>query len=403
MKRTVAVIGGGASGMLAALTAAEDPNNTVLIFERQARVGRKLMATGNGRCNLTNTGASAENFHGNQDGFCRFALEHFPPEKVIEYFKELGLVCVEQYGGRVYPLSDSAGSVLDVLRFALSSSGVEVRAAEPVTSLRSLKTGLFGLTTERGAFCADSVIVACGGKAGGKLGGTGDGYELLRSMGHHCSALYPALVPIRTDSDYPRSLKGIRADAALRLTCDGKVIASGEGELQFTETGISGPAAFDISRSASVFGGTVFIDLLRFLSEEETERLLERRRSLSPELENQNIFAGILQSRLGTVMVKCAGLRPSGIIGDLTDAQLRELAHAAKSFSLQVKGTDSFETAQVTAGGILTEEFRPDTLESRKVKGLFACGEVLDIDGDCGGYNLQWAWASGRLAGRLGK
>ena len=397
----VAVIGGGASGMLAALTAAEDGSNRVTLFEKQDRVGKKLLVTGNGRCNLTNTGAELRNYHGNDSGFAGRALGMFPPESAMEYFRKLGLVCTEQYGGRVYPLSDSAGSVLDVLRYALSSAGVEVKTDTGI-SLASYKNGKFHLFSDKTAFQYDNLIIACGGKAGGK-NGSSDGYDLLRSFGHRCTKLYPSLVPIRTDTDYPRSLKGVRADAHLRLYSGKELLCESRGELQFTEKGISGPAAFDISRSASVYGGDVAIDFLRDIPLREVEKLLLARRESSPELECSAIFTGILHSRLGLVMVKYAGLRPSGLIRDVSDGSIRTLAEAAKRFTLHVTGTDSFDSAQVTAGGIETSGFSPDTLESRIVPGLFACGEVLDIDGDCGGYNLQWAWASGRLAGRLGK
>lgn len=399
---TVAVAGGGASGMMAALKAAEDPANKVLLFERQSRVGRKLLATGNGRCNLTNTGASAENYHGEEPSFAAFALSAFSPDTALAFFRELGLVCTEQYGGRVYPLSDAAGSVLDVLRFALDAAGVEVHSAESVTALKRCKTG-FEMKTDLAVYHPDEVVVACGGKAGGKLGGVSDGYELLRSLGHHCTKLYPALVPLKTDTDYPRSLKGVRADASVKLCSGTAVLAESCGEVQFVEKGVSGPAVFDVSREASVHGGELVLDFMREYSASEIRQLLLQRRTRSPELENANVFAGLLHSRLGLVLVKYAGLKPSEKIGSLSSEDLAHLAEAAKAFRLKVTGTDSFENAQVTAGGISVAEFNPRTLESTLVPGLFACGEVLDIDGDCGGYNLQWAWASGALAGRLGK
>ena len=399
--KTVVVIGGGASGMAAALTAAEKKENTVILLERQSRVGRKLLATGNGRCNLTNTGAAMKNYHGENASFVQKALDAFSPAEAISWFRELGLVTVEQYGGRVFPLSDSAGSVLDVLRFALDAAGVDVRAGEPATRLLS-RGGRLSVVTEKASYRADAVIVACGGKAGGKLGGVSDGYELLTSLGHHCTPLYPALVPIKTDTDYPRSLKGVRAEAALKLFRGDELLKETRGELQFTEKGVSGPAAFDLSREAAVKGGELVLDLLPCLSEEETISMLRRRQKLSPELQNGSVFAGLLNSRLGMVVVRASGVRPSDNIGGLSGRDLAVLAQTAKAFRLRVMGTDSFDNAQVTAGGIRTEEFNPDTLESRLVPGVFACGEVLDLDGDCGGYNLQWAWASGRLAGRLG-
>ena len=400
MKKVV-IIGGGASGMAAALTAAEGKENSVILLERQSRVGRKLLATGNGRCNLTNTGAALKNYHGQNPAFALPSLQAFPPEEVITWFRSLGLVTTEQYGGRVFPLSESAGSVLDVLRFALASAGVAVHAGETAKRLEK-SDGKLTVTTDLAVYRADAVIVACGGKAGGKLGGVSDGYDLLSSLGHRCTPLYPALVPLKTDTDFPRSLKGVRAEAAIRLVRGGKLCGKSRGELQFTEKGVSGPAAFDLSREASVGGGELILDFLPDLPEEEVLTLLCRRQELSPELENGSIFAGMLHSRLGMAVVRASGLRPSGNIGELTARDVSALLQTAKAFCLCVTGTDSFDNAQITAGGICTDGFDPDTLESRLVPGVFACGEVLDLDGDCGGYNLQWAWASGRKAGRLG-
>lgn len=401
--KTVIIAGGGASGMLAALTAAESGKYRVLLFERQARVGRKLLSTGNGRCNLTNLSASPEYYHGMQPDFISPALSAFSPAAAIEYFRSLGLVCVSEPSGRVYPLSDSAGSVLDVLRFALESTGVEIHTAEPVLRASAGSGGGFTVFTENGRYSSDFLVIACGGCAGGKLGGVSDGYELLKAFGHGRTKLYPSLVPVYTDSDYPRSLKGIRTDAALSLEKNSCVIAESFGEVQFVEKGISGPAVFEISRAVSVHGGTVTLDFLRSYSPDDVLSMLRRRRKLSPSLECTALFAGILHSRLGLAVVKYAGIRPSALIGTVSETDLLSLSQAAKAFTMNTVGTDSFDAAQVTAGGVSTAEFRPDTLESRLVKGLFACGEVLDIDGDCGGFNLQWAWSSGRTAGRLGQ
>lgn len=399
--KTVAVIGGGASGIMAALSAAEDRENRVILIERQARIGKKLLATGNGRCNLTNTLACPESYSSGTGGFAAPALEKFPPLSAIGYFRSLGLMTSEQYGGRVYPLSDSAASVLDVLRFALDAAGVELIAGEEVRSAAKSRAGFTVFTPSRAVEC-DALIIACGGKAGGKLGGVSCGYELLKSFGHSCTKLYPALVPILTDTDYPRSLKGVRAPAGIELCRGERILARSRGELQFTETGVSGPAAFDVSREAAVEGGSLVISFLPDCTEEEIASMLLNRQRLSPALDAGSIFAGMLHSRVGLAVVKSCGIRPSAEAGSLNAGEIRSLSRAVNSFRLQVRGTAGFDAAQVSVGGIDTAEFRPDTLESRLVRGLFACGEVLDVDAPCGGYNLQWAWSSGRLAGRLG-
>ena len=398
--RTVIVAGGGASGMAAALSAAASPENHVILLERQARVGRKLLSTGNGRCNLTNINCSPARYHGEKASFAIPALSAWPPEAILGWFRSLGLVCTQQSDGRVYPLSDFASSVLDVLRYALEASGVSVHAGESVLSA-SCVNGSFRVITADASYNADALIIACGGKAGGKVGGVSDGYELLRSFGHRCSRLYPALVPLHTDTNYPRALKGIRTDAHIRLFSGSALLAESRGEVQFTEKGVSGPAVFDISRAAAVHGGELDLDFLQSLSSSELFTLLLRRRESSPQMEAGSAFVGILHSRLSSVIARASFIRPSALMKELTDRELSLLAEKAKAFRLHVTGTDGFDTAQVTAGGILTEDFSPETMESRLVPGLFACGEVLDIDGDCGGYNLQWAWASGISAGRL--
>lgn len=400
-----AVIGAGASGMTAALTAVR-LGHEVTLYERQARVGRKLMATGNGRCNLTNTGAGPSNYHGEAPDFVRPALEAFPSEAALDFFRGLGLLAREEWGGRVYPLSNSANSVVNVLRQALDAAGVELIAGDRVRELRRAGSG-YSVTTESGDKRSfDAVVVACGGLAGEKLGGGRDGYELLKALGHTRTALRPALVQITTEPMYPRSLKGIKADCALRVLSRGRLLASSCGELLFTETGVSGPAAFDVSRAVSEAGDAKMeleIDFLRDYTSEEVLAHLQNRVKTAPELPASELLTGSVHNRLGRMLIKYADVEAAAPLSALSERELRTVAAACKRFKLPVRGTEGFANAQVTAGGIRTSEFDPRTLESRLCPRLFACGEVLDIDGDCGGYNLQWAWSSGVLAGHLGK
>lgn len=391
--------------MTAALTAVR-LGHEVTLYERQARVGRKLMATGNGRCNLTNTGAGPSNYHGEAPDFVRPALEAFPSEAALDFFRGLGLLAREEWGGRVYPLSNSANSVVDVLRQALDAAGVELIAGDRVRELRRAGSG-YSVTTESGDKRSfDAVVVACGGLAGEKLGGGRDGYELLKALGHTRTALRPALVKITTEPMYPRSLKGIKADCALRVLSRGRLLASSCGELLFTETGVSGPAAFDVSRAVSEAGDAKMeleIDFLRDYTSEEVLAHLQNRVKTAPELPASELLTGSVHNRLGRMLIKYADVEAVAPLSALSERELRTVAAACKRFKLPVRGTEGFANAQVTAGGIRTSEFDPRTLESRLCPRLFACGEVLDIDGDCGGYNLQWAWSSGVLAGHLGK
>ena len=398
----VLIIGAGASGMTAALTAAR-AGHGVTLFERQSRVGRKLSATGNGRCNLTNTGADASYYHGEDPDFVRPALEMFTVRDALAMFRGIGLITREEYGGRVYPLSNSAASVTDTLRFALEAEGVRLAAGDRVRSLER-RGGVFAVTTESGArHEGEAAIVACGGLAGEKLGGGKDGYELLKSLGHTRTPLYPALAQICTAPEFPRALKGVKADCAMRLLRGRETLAESAGEALFAETGVSGPAAFDLARTVSTAGDglTLSLDLLRDLSFGEALAHLRARAERAPQLTAGELFIGAVPNRLARMLAKYAGLRQDAPAASLDAKALKALAGAAKNFALPVRGTEGFANAQVTAGGIKTSEFDPATLRSRIVPGLYACGEVLDIDGDCGGYNLQWAWSSGHLAGRL--
>ena len=400
----VIVIGGGASGMMAALTAAEDKNNRVLLLERQQRLGKKLLATGNGRCNLTNTGATAARYHGEDPSFVLPVLTKYPPEAVLARFHALGLLTVTEPSGRVYPLSDTAGSVVDVLRFALANAGVELRTACPARELWR-ENGGYAVRTDTETLHADDLIVACGGPAGEKLGGVMDGFTLLRPLGHKATALRPALVQLLTAPEYPRALKGVRCEAALRLLAGADCAAQSEGELQFTEKGVSGPAVFEVSRAASVRGGalTLCADFLRNYDGDTVFALLRQRRSALPELPAGELLTGMLHNRLGKMLLKYASVEQNRPLGSLSDRELGRAARACKDFRLPVTGTEGFDHAQVTAGGLRTAAFDPETLESWFMPRLFVCGELLDVDGDCGGFNLQWAWASGLVAGRLGK
>ncbi len=391
----VLIVGGGASGLMAALTASENPANEVLLLERQTRVARKLLATGNGRCNLSNRRLTIQNYHGECPAFCRTALEEFGVEKTLDYFQSLGLLTVTENSGRVYPYSDSANSVADVLRLTLEQrENVRILTGCEVRSLCRRK-GKFVATFGEDTETVDRAIVCAGGAAGGKLGGTELGYRLLSSFGHKCTRLYPSLVQLRTETDYVRALKGVRCEARVRLGAEVRT-----GEVQFTDYGVSGPVIFELSRNAATRGGgELEIDFLPQVQEETLKRMLTERCRQFPALKAENLLTGILHNRLGRTLLRACGISPEMPCGELRPVE--SVCHAVKQFRLTVIGTMGMDSAQVTAGGIRTEGFNPETLESRLCPGLYAAGEVLDIDGDCGGYNLQWAWSSGRLAGEM--
>lgn len=395
----VGIIGGGASGMAAALRAAENPDCQVLLLERQARVGRKLQATGNGRCNLTNLHALEGGYHGDNPAFSRFALEQLGPEKTLEWFLGLGLLTVAEPSGRVYPFSDQANSVVDVLRFALEKPNITLKTGCEVQRVRRETEG-FRVETDGEAFFCDKLIVACGGLAGTKLGGSMSGYKLLRALGHRCTRLRPTLVQLKTDWPGVAALKGVRAECRAEIYRDCVLWSESAGEIQFTEYGLSGPVIFEVSRDVCQGKGDwrCRLDLLPQISEQLLKKMLVARRKTN--LNAGDLFTGILHNRLGRVLVQETGIGLNTPIAQLPEEALVRAAAGAKCFSVHLTEPLGMDSAQVTAGGIVTEEFDETTMESRLVPGLYACGEVLDVDGDCGGYNLQWAWSSGSLAGQ---
>ena len=394
----VGVIGGGASGMAAALAAAENEKVQVVLFERQARLGRKLQATGNGRCNLTNLHAGEKGYHGDTAEFAGAALQAFDVTQTLNWFRSLGLFTVAEDSGRVYPYSDQANSVVDVLRFGLEKENIRQELGFEVTKIRRKDGGFSVENGERAVFC-DRVVIACGGLAGTKLGGSMGGYQLLRSFGHRMTKLRPALVQIKCGWNGVSALKGVRANCHAAILRDGVLHSESSGEIQFTEYGLSGPVIFEVSRDVCQGKGSwnCRLDFLPEITGEELNKELKRRRATG--LSVEELLTGILHNRLGRVLTKNAGISGNRTIASLSDEEIEAVCANVKAFEVQLTETLGMDSAQVTAGGIVTDEFDPNTMESKKVPGLYACGEVLDIDGDCGGYNLQWAWSSGRCAG----
>ncbi len=394
----IGIIGGGASGMAAALAAAENPAVHVILMERQARLGRKLGATGNGRCNLTNLHAGAMGYHGEDAAFADFAISDFDVEKTLGWFSALGLFTVAEESGKVYPYSDQANSVVDVLRYALEQENITVKLGFEAEKVKKTPRG-FHVESKEDAVECDRLIIACGGLAGTKLGGTMSGYKFLRGLGHRCTKLRPTLVQLKSGWGGVTGLKGVRCSCHAAIFHNGNFHSESRGELQFTEYGLSGPVIFEISRDVCQEKGDWIcrLDFLPGISDEILEAELFRRRKTN--LPASELLTGILHNRLGRVLSQSAGISQNRMVSELSDDALSEVVRAVKRFEIGLTEPMGMDSAQVTAGGILTKEFDDKTMESRLVPGLYACGEVLDIDGDCGGYNLQWAWSSGHLAG----
>lgn len=399
----IAVIGGGAAGLMAAITAANalKTSGKVVIFERGQRVGRKLLATGNGRCNLSNRNTSPEHYHGADPDFVRSAFKKFSVKSNLDLFYKMGLLTVEEEEGKLYPRSLQAAAVVDILRLEAELAGVTTLCETEVTAVRPRKGG-FSLETAGGSFSARTVILAAGGEASASLGGTDSGYRLLSALGHKITDRKPAIVQLQTDVTHTKALSGLKIDGIVTIT--GKEPVSRFGEILFTDYGISGPPVMTLSSLVvrRLGGGktvTLSLDLMPDMEPERLRKILSGKASSRPDRKLEDYLTGLLPKRIGQAALKAAGIAPlSRTAASLSPAETDALCRQLKDWKIVVTGHNGMKNAQVTAGGAETAGFYPDTLASKKVPGLFACGEVLDIDGDCGGYNLQWAWSSGRLA-----
>lgn len=382
VKIDVAVIGGGASGIMAAIFAARCGKN-VCILEKNPRIGKKILATGNGRSNFTNINAKAQDYNSEFVGFC---LERFSPKEVIAFFEEIGMLSRQEAEGRVYPLSGQATAVLDVLRLELSRLSVKIITEFDVQKIE--KTGdSFVILSKDQKIETKKVIVATGGMASPKSGSDGKGYELLKAFGHHTTKLVPSLVQLKCG----KSVGGVRAYGKV-TTQSGRCDI---GEIQFNNYGISGIPVFGIAKYVKK-GEPIFLDLLPDYTEDEVIKILKNRQKQTME----TYLIGILNKALGQFLLKECGISPLSKMSDtLKDEEIIKIAKKIKSWRFDVTGTMPWDNAQVTSGGIELSEINPETMESRLVKNLYVTGELLDVDGPCGGYNLQWAWASGSVAG----
>lgn len=400
----ILVIGGGAAGMAAAITAArENPAARITILERMDRVGKKILATGNGRCNLTNMGASFAHFYSSDKGALKSALEAMTPAVVLEFFASLGLLCQEEDEGRVYPYCKQASMVMDVLLQALERLNIQVQCGCAVAGIGRNKGKYTVKMADEQTLTADAVILTCGGKAASKLGSDGSGYALAKAMGHSCTALYPALVAFKCDMNGLGGLKGIRAGAGLTLLAGNYVLGKEVGEVQFTEYGLSGIPAMQLSgRLSRLRKGekcTALVDLFPDWEHKDLYQDLKKRQKQQETLET--LLLGTIHKRLAYAVLKSAGLQTlSRPTATLTNADLHRLTDTLKAWPFPVNGTQGWENAQVTGGGVPLGEVDVMTMHSKVQPYLYLAGEVLDVAGDCGGFNLHWAWCSGIRAGK---
>ena len=400
----VVIIGGGAAGLVCAIEAKrQDRSKTVAIIEKNDRVGKKLLATGNGRCNLTNTrinGDVRQYYTGSFAGQTASLLRRLNADWLRRYFAALGLLTRSDSEGRCYPLSNHASSVLDVLRFGCERYGVEFICGEQPHSVK--KAGeLFRIKTAHNEFAARKLVIACGSKASPKLGGSAGGLDMARNFGHRIIPFSPALCPVPVSSGLLRSLKGIRAAAAVTLTAqDNRFLPKTEsGEIQFTENALSGICVFNLSLFARP-GDILVVDLLSDYPEQQVFEIIAENKKRFSKLTADNLLTGILQKRLAQAVMKQAGVSDFSVpCGSLLPGQIEAIVRTVKHMSFSAEKITAFEQAQCASGGVAGSEINEKTMESKKVKNLYLCGEVIDSCGICGGFNLHFAFASGYLAG----
>lgn len=398
MKKTLAIIGGGAVGLTSAIHAynMSKGNINIVILEKMDRVGKKILATGNGRCNFTNIYATYENYYGKDKFFSKYFLERFSAQDTIDFFYDLGVLHTVLENGKVYPYSEQASSILDALRNKIESLNIPIKTEFEVKSLNK-KNDKFKIVSIKGEnILADKVIFATGGTASPNLGSNGGGIKILKSLGHTCTKLTPALVQLKTPPEKVKSLKGIKITGNLKMYNNDTFLKEDYGEILFTDYGISGPPVFQLSTLFARYNNLVgFIDFMPSFSEEEVFNILKDRKKILSYTNMENYFNGLLNKRLGNIIAKNSGIEKlSFLVKNLTDDILKNMANLIKNYKLEILDTNGFNNAQVTAGGINTNEFDNKTLESKIIKGLFCAGEILDVVGDCGGFNLQWAWSS---------
>ncbi len=398
----VIIAGGGASGIFCAINVKKhNPSLSVLILEKQQRIGKKLLATGNGRCNLTNLNIDDSMYHGSFKTGASKLLGEYSTKTIIGMFEEMGLYTTSDEAGRVYPLSKQASTVLDVLRINLRKYGVDVLTECEITGFHKNK-GLYSVRTPENSFTSRYLVIATGSKATPSLGSDSKMLSLAQKAGHSTKALSPALCPINVKSNSLKALKGVRVTGKVTLMSGERILKEEYGEIQFTENALSGICIFNLSGLANIKEDTsISISLLPQLSEDEIADILKKKRELLPaDSSNEELFCGLFHKMIGIALLKECSLSPSDRAKDITDDSIKSLAHTINNWTFKAIPSDDFSKAQVASGGIYGKEIDWGSMESRLVKGLFFIGEIIDIYGDCGGLNLHFAFMSAAQAAK---
>jgi len=390
--------------MMAAVVAARQ-GAAVTVIERLSRVGKKLLATGNGRCNLTNTNQSIDKYHGMNPQFASDSFDQFSVRQTLSFFEELVIESDIEEDGKVYPASGQASSVLDVLRYEMEQLGVKVICDTRINRIEKKRNCFQCLCAENRVYPADRVIIAAGGKSSPNLGSNGSGFKIAEGLGHAVKTLFPALVQVRLDAPYLKQLSGVRIQGRAASYIDGEFQSSERGELLFVDYGISGIPVLQLSRVLSEYVKTdrklsLHLDLFPDLTHQALVKRISRRIDSNPQKPLEMSFVGMIHKRLIPVILRETGMENlHSACSGLTQHEIDRIATHMKDWSFRCTGVQSWMFSQVTAGGVDVDEVDSLTMESKIVPGIYFVGEILDIDGDCGGYNLQWAWSSGFVAG----
>lgn len=401
----ILVVGGGPAGMMAAIVAARRGAYVTLV-ERMPKVGKKLLATGAGQCNLCNTKPTQRNYHGNNTDFMMSALASFGADTALTFFDALGIEVREVEHGRVFPITGQASNVLDVLRFEMSMLGIREVTDVKIQEVQKSDKGFLSVSSDGEKFKSDKVVIAAGGTSSPNLGSNGGGYKLASALGHTVTHTFPSRVPLVLDTWFLARLKGVKVrDAGVSSFVDGELQRRSVGDLLFADYGISGPPVLNVSRTIGEFERSdrelsVAIDLFPEETMESMEALIRKRIAHAPYKDLEVCLIGLLHKRLIPVLFAEAGQEDlKQLCGNLNEEEVKRLVGILKDWRIPCPATKSWMNSQVTAGGVDVSEVDPETMQSHFVPGLYFAGEVLDIDGDCGGYNLQWAWSSGFTAG----
>lgn len=402
MAKKIIVVGGGAAGMMAAIVAKRN-GLEVTLLERNDRVGKKLLATGNGRCNYTNLNINIENYHGMDNSFASGALTELNMDKTIEFFEDLGITPADEDNGKVYPMSFQSSSMLDVLRYELSYLGVELITECFISEIRKKKKFVVKAKDGR-IFEADKVILATGGMAMPVSGSDGNGYSIAKSLGHSVTDIFPGLVQLKLEGSVFKQINGVKFIGIAGVYHKNLLISEDKGDILFTDYGISGPPILQLSRKAIEYmnkglEAELRVSIIHTKTLEELKDYLLKRFEKMPMKTIAEGLVGLINKKLIIPVLKELNIDKDVSIKDIRTDDIEKLTQLLTSWSFKIIGNKGWGQAQVTAGGVNTKEIHDKTMESKILEGLYIVGELLDIDGDCGGFNLQWAWSSGYVAG----